>query len=46
MKTMKIWRIVFMTLAAFFLASCSSDDDEETVSGSDDCSEYSHAGLC
>ena len=29
MKTMKIWRIAFMMLAAFSLASCSSDDDEE-----------------
>ena len=35
MKTMKIWRIAFAMLAAFSLASCSSDDDEETVSGSD-----------
>ncbi|MBR1447462.1 MAG: hypothetical protein IJ588_01795 [Prevotella sp.] len=32
---MKIWRIMLMTLAAFSLASCSSDDDEETVSGRD-----------
>ena len=32
MKTMKIWRIIFMMLAAFSLASCSSDPqwaDEE-----------------
>ena len=35
MKTMKIWRTFFMMLAAISLASCSSDDDEETVSGSD-----------
>lgn len=28
MKTMKIWRLMFMMLAAFSLASCSSDDDE------------------
>jgi len=27
MKTMILWRIVFLTLAAFSLASCSSDDD-------------------
>ena len=27
MKTMKIWRIIFMMLAAFSLTSCSSDDD-------------------
>ena len=27
MKTMKLWRIAFMMLAAFSLASCSSDDD-------------------
>ena len=27
-KTMKIWRIAFMMLAAFSLASCSSDDDD------------------
>ena len=26
MKTMKIWRIIFMMLAAFSLASCSSDE--------------------
>ena len=29
MKTMKIWRIAFMMLAAFSLASCSSDDDDK-----------------
>jgi hypothetical protein len=29
MKTMKIWRIAFAMLAAFSLASCSSDDEEE-----------------
>ena len=28
MKTMKIWRIAFVMLAAFSLASCSSDDDD------------------
>ena len=27
MKTMKLWRIAFVMLAAFFLASCCSDDD-------------------
>ncbi len=27
MKTMKIWRLAFAMLAAFSLASCSSDDD-------------------
>jgi hypothetical protein len=27
MKTMKIWRIAFAMLAAFFLASCSLDDE-------------------
>lgn len=27
MKTKKIWRIAFMMLATFSLASCSSDDD-------------------
>jgi hypothetical protein len=27
MKTMILWRIVFLTFAAFSLASCSSDDD-------------------
>ena len=26
---MKLWRIAFMMLAAFSLASCSSDDDEK-----------------
>ena len=29
MKTMKIWRLAFMALAAFSLASCSSDDNIE-----------------
>ena len=29
MTTMKIWRIAFAMLAAFSLASCSSDDDNE-----------------
>jgi len=29
MKTMKLWRIAFMMLATFSLASCSSDDDNE-----------------
>ena len=29
MKTMKIWRITFAVLAAFSLASCSSDDNME-----------------
>ena len=28
MKTMKIWRIMFMMLAAFSLASCSSDNEQ------------------
>ena len=27
MRTMKLWRIAFVMLAAFSLASCSSDDD-------------------
>ena len=29
MKTMKIWRLTFTMLAAFSLASCSSDDDNK-----------------
>ena len=29
MRTMKLWRIAFMMLAAFSLASCSSDDDTD-----------------
>ena len=29
MKTMKPWRIAFAMLAAFSLASCSSDDDTD-----------------
>ena len=29
MKTLKIWRITFVMFAAFSLASCSSDDDNE-----------------
>ena len=30
-KTMKIWRIAFAMLAAFSLASCSSDDDDKDI---------------
>ena len=30
MKTMKIWRLAFAMLAAFSLASCSSDDNNNT----------------
>ena len=29
MKAMKIWRLALTMLAAFSLASCSSDDDNE-----------------
>ena len=29
MKTMKLWRIAFAMLAAFSLASCGSDDDND-----------------
>jgi len=28
MKTMKFWRLAFAMLAAFSLASCSSDDED------------------
>ena len=31
MKTMKLWRLAFAMLAAFSLASCSSDDDDYDV---------------
>ena len=31
MKTMKNWRLAFMMLAAFSLASCSSDDDDKDI---------------
>ena len=31
MKTMKLWRIAFMMVAAFSLASCSSDDDNKDI---------------
>ena len=31
MKTMKLWRIMFMILAALSLASCSSDDDNKDI---------------
>ena len=31
MKTMKIWRNIFMMLAAFSLVSCSSDDDDKDI---------------
>ena len=31
MKTLKLWRIAFMMLAAFSLASCSNDDDGNDV---------------
>ena len=29
MKTMKIWRFAFAMLAAFSLASCGSDNEQE-----------------
>ena len=29
MKTMKLWRIAFMMLTAFSIASCGSDDDTD-----------------
>ena len=28
MKTMKLWRIAFVMLAAFSLTSCSNDDED------------------
>ena len=31
MKTMKIWRNIFMMLAAFSFVSCSSDDDDKDI---------------
>ena len=31
METLKLWRIAFMMLAAFSLASCSSDDDDKDI---------------
>ena len=31
METMKLWRIAFMMLAAFSLASCSSDDEDKDI---------------
>ena len=31
MKTMKLWRIAFVMLAAFSLASCSSDDENKDI---------------
>ena len=31
MRTMKLWRIAFMMLAAFSLTSCSSDDDDKDI---------------
>ena len=31
MTTMKIWRIAFAMLAAFSIASCSSDDDDKDI---------------
>ena len=30
MKTAKLWRLAFAMLAAFFLASCCSDDDNDS----------------
>ena len=32
MRTMKLWRLAFAMLAAFSLASCSSDDDDFNAS--------------
>ena len=34
MKTMKLWRIAFVMLAAFSLASCGSDDDNDVYEAS------------
>ena len=31
MKNLRIWRLVFVMLAAFSLASCSSDDVEKRL---------------
>ena len=31
MTTMKIWRLAFAMLAALSLASCSSDDESDSV---------------
>ncbi len=31
MKNLKIWRLAFMVLAAFSLASCSSDDESYSI---------------
>ena len=31
MNTMKLWRIAFVMLAAFSLASCNSDDDNKDI---------------
>ncbi len=31
MNQQKLWRIAFMMLAAFSLASCSSDDDDKDI---------------
>lgn len=31
MKNLKIWRLVFVMLAAFSLASCSSDDESYSI---------------
>ena len=49
MKTMKIWRLAFAMLAAFSLASCSSDDDEDflmdQLSGTWE-QVYDEGGLC
>lgn len=32
MRTMKIWKIVFVLLAAFSLASCDKEDENNMIS--------------
>ena len=36
MKTMKLWRIAFVMLAAFSLTSCSNDDEDFDANRYDD----------
>ena len=45
MKTMKIWRIIFMMLAAFSLASCSSDDDDKDITNEMNMSVSAEPGV-
>ncbi len=45
MKTTKIWRLAFAMLAAFSLASCSSDDDDKDITNEINMSVSAEPGV-